>query len=206
MTVTLTSVISMASPQQSQRHFQDHLSDPLRGGGISLGKWIIPTIICGKYPLFYMAYYIYIYGISPSKWIIYIYIILYTVYVVYYIYMGYYVDYKQRILSAKPGRATDQFTQALAVSQQMLHGLKNVHLVSTKNRWPSSGYFSPIYGKWCFFLDGWLFFINGWFIIYGKWSTCMWIILILMICLFKVVIFHSYVKLPDGNPYSFLEQ
>ena len=65
----------------------------------------------------------------------------------YIIYMGYYVDYKQRILSAKPGRATDQFTQALAVSQQMLHGLKNVHLVSTKNRWPSSGYFSPIYGK-----------------------------------------------------------
>lgn len=53
-------------------------------GGISLGKWIIPTIICGKYPLFYMAYYIYIYGISPSKWIIYINI--YTVYVVYYIY------------------------------------------------------------------------------------------------------------------------
>ena len=90
-----------------------------------------------------MAYYIY--GISPSKWIIYI--IIYIQYMWYIIYMGYYVDYKQRILSAKPGRATDQFTQALAVSQQMLHGLKNVHLVSTKNRWPSSGYFSPIYGK-----------------------------------------------------------
>jgi hypothetical protein len=78
---------------------------------------------------------------------LYIYNYIYIQYMWYIIYMGYYVDYKQWILSAKPGRATDQFTQALAVSQQMLHGLKNVHLVSTKNRWPSSGYFSPIYGK-----------------------------------------------------------
>ena len=37
-----------------------------------------------------------------------------------------------RIRIGQRRQATDQFTQAFAVSQQMLHGLKNVHL---RNQW-----------------------------------------------------------------------